>query len=166
MQEKYEYKARRTSRTKASFQREALCLLSWFVFCAVGIMLARETAPWLIDFLLVGKRYVIATGYCNCEKCCGWELNENGQPVYNYGRLKGKHKIIGQTSSGTIARHGTIAADPRVFKMGTRLKVPGYGIGVVEDVGGAIKGSHIDLWFSTHEEAKKWGRKKICITKM
>lgn len=101
------------------------------------------------------------TGYCNCEECCGWTRDKDGKAVFNYGRLKGKPKIIGQTSSGTIAKRGTIAADPRVFKVGTRIYVPGYGNGVVEDIGGAIKGQHIDLWFPSHEEAKRWGKRYL-----
>jgi 3D (Asp-Asp-Asp) domain-containing protein len=67
------------------------------------------------------------------------------------------------TASGIVASAGTVAADPKVFKFGTRLKIPGYGIGRVEDVGGAIKGRHIDLWFSTHREALKWGRRWLKV---
>lgn len=103
------------------------------------------------------------TGYCNCGECCGWERDKDGKPVYNYGWMKGKPKKIGLTSTGKKAGRGTVAADPKVFRMGTKLEIPGYGIGVVEDVGGAIKGRHIDLWFPTHEEAKRWGKRYLRI---
>ncbi len=156
----------RRRKTETAYRSQALYLVAWFALSALGVLLVRRHAPWLIDYLAGGSRYVVATGYCNCEKCCGWELDESGQPVFNYGRMKGRAKQVGRTSSGTVARHGTVAADPRVFKMGTRLSIPGYGVGVVEDTGGSIKGRHIDLWFPTHEAAKKWGRRKICITKM
>ena len=62
-----------------------------------------------------------------------------------------------------MAKRGTVAADPRVFKVGTKLKIPGYGTGTVEDIGGAIKGRHIDLWFPSHEEAKRWGKRYLKI---
>jgi 3D (Asp-Asp-Asp) domain-containing protein len=105
----------------------------------------------------------IVTGYCNCGKCCGWERNwfGFGVPVYKYGKLKGKTKKVGVTASGKKARHGTVAADPAVFPFGTKLEIPGYGIGVVEDIGGAIKGRHIDVWFSSHAAAKRWGVKRL-----
>jgi hypothetical protein len=59
---------------------------------------------------------------------------------------------------------GTIAADTRYYPFGTRMYVPGYGWGRVEDRGGAIKGSdRIDLYFNSHEEALHWGRKKLHV---
>ena len=38
------------------------------------------------------------------------------------------------------------------------MHIPGYGWGRVEDIGGAIKGKHIDLYFPSHKKALKWGR--------
>jgi 3D (Asp-Asp-Asp) domain-containing protein len=70
------------------------------------------------------------------------------------------------TASGTMAKIGTIAADPKVFPFGTKLKVPGYGMGTVEDIGGAIKGMHIDLWFPTHAAAKKWGARWVKVERI
>ena len=46
--------------------------------------------------------------------------------------------------------------------MGTLIYVPGYGYGVVEDRGGDIRGRRrLDLFFNTHAEARRWGRRKI-----
>ena len=104
------------------------------------------------------------TGYCKCQKCCGWERNWLGQPVYAYGPQKGERKKVGVTASGTKAKPGkTIAADVAVFPFGTRLKVPGYGTGVVEDRGGAIQGNRIDLFFRTHQQALDWGRRRVQV---
>ncbi|MDF1861670.1 MAG: 3D domain-containing protein [Verrucomicrobiales bacterium] len=86
------------------------------------------------------------------------------QPVYASGAQKGDRKKIGVTASGTKAKPGrTIAADTNVFPFGTRLKIPGYGWGTVEDRGGAIQGQRIDLFFRTHKEALKWGRKTVTV---
>ncbi len=104
-----------------------------------------------------------ATGYCKCGECCGWKRNLLMQPVYAYGSMKGDKKKIGETASGTKAKTGTIAADTSVFPFGTRLKVPGYGWGTVEDRGGAIQGGRIDLFFKSHEEALKWGRQTVTV---
>lgn len=102
---------------------------------------------------------VMTTGYCNCGRCCGWRKRWGffGQPVYNYGSQKGRPKAVGRTACGTVTRIGTVAADLSVWKFGTKLDIPGYGEGVVEDVAGAIKGRHIDLWFPSHAEALRWG---------
>lgn len=59
-------------------------------------------------------------------------------------------------------RDGTIAADTDYYPFGTRMKVPGYGWGVVQDVGGAIKGPRrIDLYFPSHGKANQWGRQQV-----
>ena len=69
----------------------------------------------------------------------------------------------GITASGTVAAAGTIAA-PRTYAFGTQMYVPGYGLGAVEDRGGAIKGSHIDIWFATTQEANNWGAQHLQVT--
>jgi hypothetical protein len=64
-----------------------------------------------------------------------------------------------------LPHDGTIAADTRFYPFGTRMYIPGYGWGTVEDRGGAIKGpERIDLYFSSHQEALEWGRKKVQVT--
>lgn len=103
---------------------------------------------------------LLTTGYCRCGKCCGWERNWLLRPVYSYGALKGQPKKIGQTASGLMASPGTIAADTRIYPMGTIMYIEGYGYGRVEDRGGAIKGHHIDLYFRSHHQAMNWGRQK------
>ena len=111
------------------------------------------------------KGDVLVTGYCNCGDCCGWRFSwlGFGPPVYTYGPMRGKRKEIGVTARGTQAHHGTVAADPKVYPFGTRLLIPGYGTGVVEDVGGAIKGKHIDVWFPSHQTALNWGRRNLKV---
>ncbi|PID75233.1 MAG: hypothetical protein CSA20_04735 [Deltaproteobacteria bacterium] len=64
-----------------------------------------------------------------------------------------------------IPHDGTIAADTKFYPFGTRMYVPGYGWGRVEDRGRAIKGAHrIDLYFNFHSEALQWGRRKRRVT--
>ena len=59
----------------------------------------------------------------------------------------------------------TIAADTKYYPFGTRMYIPGWGWGVVEDRGGAIKGpNRIDLYFNSHSEALQWGRCKLPVT--
>jgi 3D (Asp-Asp-Asp) domain-containing protein len=98
------------------------------------------------------------TGYCSCGKCCGWKRNWKFQPVFASGPNKGKPKTVGITATGTEADWGTIAADTRYYPFGTIMQIPGYGWGRVEDIGGGIKGKHIDLYFPSHRKALEWGR--------
>lgn len=59
---------------------------------------------------------------------------------------------------------GTIAADTNYYPFGTRMHVPGYGWGVVEDRGSAIKGPRrLDIFYHSHQEALLWGRKKVRV---
>ncbi len=110
------------------------------------------------------KQAIVTTGYCKCGKCCGWGRTFWGKPVFLRGPNKGKKKKIGVTAVGTKAKPGTIAADVSVYPFGTVLFIPGYGYGRVEDRGSAIKGGHIDLFFKSHKEALKWGKRRSQVT--
>jgi 3D (Asp-Asp-Asp) domain-containing protein len=80
------------------------------------------------------------------------------------GPHKGERKRVGYTSSGTKAHKGTIAADIRYYPYGTVMVIPGYGKGVVEDTGTAIKGPyHIDVYFGTRHHALEWGRQRLTV---
>lgn len=93
------------------------------------------------------------TGYCACSKCCSWKFNWLGMPISQ----NGKFKVIGKTASGTMARPGTVAVDPKLFPIGTKFYIPGYGWGIARDTGGDIKGRHLDLFFWQHRSGENWG---------
>lgn len=78
-------------------------------------------------------------------------------------RGSGKRKQVGITSSGTLAKHGTIAVDPKTYPVGTIFEIPGYGYAVAEDRGGAVKGGCLELWFASHQSALNWGRKRKTV---
>jgi hypothetical protein len=64
-----------------------------------------------------------------------------------------------------LPEDGTIAADTKYYPFGTRMHVPGYGWGVVEDRGGAIKGpERLDLYFQSYRDARQWGRRRVRVT--
>lgn len=76
------------------------------------------------------------TAYCNCSECCGkW--------------------AGGPTKSGTMPQAGrTIAVDPRVIPIGSRVYIDGLGEYIAEDTGSAIRGNRIDVYMATHEAAR------------
>lgn len=51
------------------------------------------------------------------------------------------------TATGLRTGYGVIAVDPTFIPLRSRVYVPGYGIAVAGDVGGAIKGAKVDLGF-------------------
>lgn len=79
------------------------------------------------------------------------------------------HPTYGITYSGMKVMRddkalSTIAADTKVFPLGTVLFIPGYGYGVVADTGSAIKGKKIDLYFNTKDQVyKEWGKKTVKV---
>ena len=71
----------------------------------------------------------------------------------------------GMTATGTYCKKGTVAVDPRVIPLGSRLYIEAengswtYGYAVAEDTGGAIKGNKVDLFFYTPQEVRNFGRR-------
>jgi 3D (Asp-Asp-Asp) domain-containing protein len=78
--------------------------------------------------------------------------------------LASAYTLRGATATGAPAGWGTVAVDPSVIPLGTRLTIPGYGAAVAADVGSAIRGAAIDVWFPTAAEASEWGRRVVTIT--
>lgn len=81
------------------------------------------------------------TAYCPCEKCCGkWSYLDHGG-----------------TASGARAKEGVTIAMGESYPFGTRIYIDGIGERIVQDRGGAITDSCIDLYFDTHEEVLGFG---------
>lgn len=74
------------------------------------------------------------------------------------------YSLPGSTALGVPVQRGVVAVDPKLIPLGTRLHVPGYGRGLAADVGYAIRGRIIDLWFPTTAKARQWGRRTVTIT--
>ena len=88
------------------------------------------------------------TAYCSCAKCCGkWS----------------GHELVVRTQAGFPhqVEGYTIAVDPKVIPLRSVVELDGYGTRYAHDTGGMIKGKRIDLFFTSHEEALKFGRQKL-----
>lgn len=74
------------------------------------------------------------------------------------------YTLRGRTATGIPTAPGVVAVDPFVIPLGTRMTIPGYGVGVAADTGGSVYGNVIDLWFPTRQQALAWGRRTVTIT--
>ena len=79
------------------------------------------------------------THYCACTKCCG----PNAQGITASGKVVEENK--------------TIAVDPSVIKLGSKVFIDGYGYMEAQDTGSAIKGNIIDVYVADHQEALNLG---------
>lgn len=111
---------------------------------------APRTLEEAIDFNQYPSAKVVATGYTAGVESTG-KTPDHPQYGITYSGVKVKRDL-----------YSTIAADLNVFPLGTILYIPNYGYGVVADIGGAIKGNKIDLYFDTVEEVySEWGKKEV-----
>jgi len=88
------------------------------------------------------------TAYCPCRKCCGRYSD-------------------GITACGYKIRPGDsfVAADKK-YPFGTEMIIAGYKNGEpvkVLDRGGVIRGNRLDVFFDSHEDALKWGVRKLDV---
>lgn len=79
------------------------------------------------------------------------------------------HPQFGITYTGMSVRLGVIAVDPRVIPLGTKVyvegvgNVPDYGYAIASDIGSAIKGNLIDLYFENQAAVDAWGCKNMRV---
>ena len=96
------------------------------------------------------KVKVQATAYCSCSICCG---PYDGTSTADGSRPKPYY---------------TVAAS-KLMPFGTMLYIPYFdsspnnGVFEVEDRGGAIQNNRIDVYFATHQEALRFGRRSFYV---
>ena len=81
-------------------------------------------------------------------------------------RVRATHYYGGggeQTATGRSARKPGLAVDPRVIPLGSRVYVPGHGILVADDTGGAIRGRRIDIRLMSRGECSRRGVKHMTV---
>lgn len=74
------------------------------------------------------------------------------------------------TATGTVPKFGTVAVDPRVIPLGSKLYIEAadgswvYGFATAEDTGGGIKGNKIDLCFTDpNSQLLVFGRRNCVV---
>ncbi len=85
----------------------------------------------------------------------------------------GSYETLGyhnpRTALGKVPTVGTVAVDPRVIPLGTKLYIETvdgsyvYGECFAGDTGGAIKGSRVDLFMASRTQALNFGRRQVKV---
>lgn len=109
--------------------------------------ITKEKTTYLGEFTL--------TAYCSCSKCCGkWAdkrpVDEDGNEI-----------VVGATGERLFPDY-SIAVDPKIIPYGTVVEINGHEY-KAQDCGGGIKGNRIDVYFSDHQEALKFGKQKADV---
>ncbi|MFX3616855.1 MAG: 3D domain-containing protein [Sporolactobacillus sp.] len=90
--------------------------------------------------------------------------SSNGQSITV---LATSYSLNGRTATGTDFGSNpnakVIAVDPSVIPLGSRVEIPGYGVYVASDTGGAIKGKRIDIHLPTKDAALNFGVKTLTV---
>lgn len=106
-----------------------------------NVVSSAETKTVSSNITKTKKMTVVATAYCPCDKCSD-----------GYGRA---------TATGKTATAGrTIAVDPKIIPYGSKVTINGNTY-IAEDCGGGIKGAKVDIFFDTHAETLKWGKRTV-----
>lgn len=77
--------------------------------------------------------------------------------------------LKGITATGTTAREGAIAVDPKVIPLGSKLFIITetgsvvYGYATAEDTGGGIKGHKVDLYYNEKSTCYQFGTRQVMI---
>lgn len=70
----------------------------------------------------------------------------------------------GTTASGQKPRWGTIAVDPSIIPLGSRVYIPYFDkVFIANDTGGIIKGTKIDVFMNSESQANDFGRRNLEI---
>lgn len=79
------------------------------------------------------------------------------------------HPEYGITFTGMKARYGVVAVDPKTIPLYSRLYIEAadgswaYGFAVAGDIGSAVKGDIIDLFYDDEEFVRKFGCKRVKV---
>lgn len=118
-------------------------LLASLVFACWGLVAQSQPTTRPVQSGCATESYTV-TAYCACKKCCG--------------RWSG-----GPTASGKMPVAGVTCAGPRSVPFGTRVHIEGVGVRVVQDRLARKYDKRFDVFFSSHAEALKFGKRRLKV---
>lgn len=115
-----------------------------------NLFVTSRGMPFRYSKIIICEATAYDLSYASCAK-------NPGDPGY------------GITYTGTQARPGVIAVDPRVIPLKSNVYVESldrtedYGFAKAEDTGSAIKGNKIDLFIGSNSAALRYGRRNVRV---
>src|SRR4029077_15292307 len=80
-----------------------------------------------------------------------------------YTAMTAKANPTGYTANGMRAKYGIVAVDPELIPLGSHVFIPGYGLAIAADTGGALVGRRIDLCMDRYGDAIQFGRQPVTV---
>ena len=80
-----------------------------------------------------------------------------------YTALTARANPTGFAANGMRAQYGIVAVDPGIIPLGSHVFIPGYGLAIAADTGGAIIGHRIDLCMDRYGDAVRFGRQPVTV---
>ena len=94
----------------------------------------------------------------------GKTLTVKATAYWAFNGVNNTYTASGRKAIRDPSGYSTIAVDPRIIPLGTKLHVAGYGNAIAADKGSSVKGKYIDVYFNTRQEAINWGVKYLKVT--
>jgi len=119
-------------------------LSACLAFAITGLVCAGQPQKRPNAVRLEQAELYTVTAYCPCKVCCGkW----SGGP----------------TASGKMPKPGITVAGPRSIPFGTRVWIEGVGVRVVQDRLARKYDGRFDLYFSSHADALRFGKRSLKV---
>jgi len=140
-------------------KRENIFFLFGFIFLFSFMRVFLFGLGSVLFFSTTGTSFSLADSTeFSCEVSAYYTANasaqENGQGTHG--------------ADGTPVYDGMLSASKK-HSFGSKIFIPGLGVGTVHDRGGSVTGNKIDVWMGYGEEGRKrainWGRKILTCSK-
>lgn len=74
----------------------------------------------------------------------------------------------GRTRAGQRPKTGTVAADPHILPLGSKVRIEGVkavrgGVYTVTDTGGGVKGRRLDIYMPSCRAARQFGVRRVRV---
>ena len=129
---------------ETAMRMRTLTLSACLAFAITGLVCAGQPQKRPNAVRLEQAELYTVTAYCPCKVCCGkW----SGGP----------------TASGKMPVAGITVAGPRSIPFGTRVWIEGVGVRVVQDRLARKYDGRFDLYFSSHADALRFGKRTLQV---
>ena len=113
--------------------------------------------------IVQGTLPIISFSRGDSSKNSGKILNVKATAYWAVNGVNTTYTASGRKAVRNPNGYSTIAVDPNVIPLGTKVYVEGYGYAIAADRGSNVLGKFIDVYFNTLDEARDWGVKYLKV---